>query len=90
MLSAEEWWGILEAYGAKVWPAQAVFFVAGVLIVLMVFLAIEGSDTVGEKIYLAIRFYDIYTYLLLGLFFFCSWLIWDKRSASLYEEGILI
>jgi hypothetical protein len=61
-----------------------------VFIVLMVFLGIEGSDTVGEKIYLAIRFYDIYTYLLLGLFFFCSWLIWDKRSASLYEEGILI
>ena len=29
MLSTEEWWGILEAYGAKVWPAQAVFFVAG-------------------------------------------------------------
>ncbi len=61
-----------------------------VFIALMVFLGIEGSDTVGEKIYLAIRFYDIYTYLLLGLFFFCSWLIWDKRSASLYEEGILI
>jgi len=39
-----------------------------IFIGLMVFLGIEGSDTVGEKIYLAIRFYDIYTYLLLGLF----------------------
>jgi hypothetical protein len=57
---------------------------------LMVFLGIEGSDTVGEKIYLAIRFYDIYTYLLLGLFIFYSWLVIDKRSSSLYEEGILI
>lgn len=57
---------------------------------LMVFLGIEGSDTVGEKIYLAIRFYDIYTYLLLGLFIFYSWLVIDKRSANMYEKGILI
>ena len=42
-------------------------------IFLMVFLGIEGSDTVGEKVYLAIRFYDIHTYLLLGLFIFYSW-----------------
>jgi len=38
MLSPEEWWGILEAYGAKVWPAQAVFFAAVVLLVLLVLL----------------------------------------------------
>ncbi len=59
-------------------------------IVLMVFLGIEGSDTVGEKIYLAIRIYDVYTYLLLGLFIFCSWVVMGKRSASIYPEGILI
>jgi hypothetical protein len=41
----------------------------------MVFLGIEGSDTVGEKVYLAIRFYNIYTYLLLGLFIYYSWMI---------------
>jgi hypothetical protein len=57
---------------------------------LMVFLGIEGSDTVGERIYLAIRFYDVYTCLLLGLFIFCSWVVMDKRSASLYQEGIMI
>jgi hypothetical protein len=59
-------------------------------IALMVFLGIEGSDTVGEKIYLAIRFYDIYTYLLLGLFMYYSWLVIDRRSSYMYEEGILI
>jgi len=59
-------------------------------IALMVLLGIEGSDTVGEKVYLAIRFYDIYTYLLLGLFVFYSWLVIEKRSTSLYEEGVLI
>ena len=59
-------------------------------IALMVFLGIEGSDTVGEKIYLAIRFYDVFTYLLLGLFIYYSWLVADRRSSSLYEEGIMI
>ena len=59
-------------------------------IVLMVFLGIEGSDTVGEKVYLAIRFYDIYTYLLLGLFIYYSWVIMDRRSSRLYQKGILI
>ena len=57
---------------------------------LMVFLGIEGSDGVGEKVYLAIRFYDIYTYLLLGLFIYYSWIVMDRRSSSMYEEGILI
>jgi hypothetical protein len=57
---------------------------------LMVFLGIEGSDTVGEKIYQAIRFYDIYTYLLLGLFIFYSWLVISKRSTNIFDEGIMI
>ena len=57
-----------------------------IFIGLMVFLGIEGSDTVGEKIYLAIRFYDIYTYLLLGLFIYYSWLVIDRRSSFMFEE----
>ena len=59
-------------------------------IALMIFLGIEGSDTVGEKIYLAIRFYDIYTYLLMGLFIFCSWVAMDQRSSALYPRGMMI
>jgi hypothetical protein len=59
-------------------------------IALMVFLGMEGSDTVGEKICLAIRFHDIYTYLLLGLFIYYSWLVMDRRSSTMYPEGIFI
>jgi hypothetical protein len=59
-------------------------------IALLVFLGIEGSDTVGEKIYLTIRFYDVYTYLLLGLFVFSSWVVMDRRTSRLYPEGIKI
>ena len=56
MLSAEEWWGILEAYGAKVWPAQAVFFVVGVLIVLMVFLKPGRTANALVRLYMALSF----------------------------------
>ena len=59
-------------------------------IALMVFLGIEGSDTVGEKIYLAIRFYDIYTYLLVVLFIYSSWVVFDRRSSAIYPQGIEI
>ena len=56
MLSAEEWWGILEAYGAKVWPAQAIFFVAAVLFVLLVFLKPGRITKTLMKLYLAMSF----------------------------------
>jgi hypothetical protein len=59
-------------------------------ILLMVFFGIEGSDTFGEMIYRALLDYGVYTYLLLGLFLFTSWLVWSKRSENLYPEGILI
>ncbi len=68
-------------------PGKIAFYI---FIAFMVFLGIEGSDTVGEKIYLCIRFYDVYTYLLIGLFLFCSWVVWSRRSDRIYPEGILI
>jgi len=58
--------------------------------IIPVFLGIEGSDTTGEKIYLAIRFYDIYTLLLLGLFVFCSWVVVDRNSGRFYPGGLQI
>jgi len=56
ILSAEEWWGIFEAYGAKVWPAQAVFFVAAVLFVLLVLLKPGRITNTLMKLYLATLF----------------------------------
>ena len=47
MLSAEEWWGIIRAYGAAVWPAQAVFFAAAVLLVLLLFQGDLVEDYLG-------------------------------------------
>ena len=56
MLSAEEWWGILEVYGSRVWPAQAVFFVAAVLFVLLVLLKPGRITNTLMKLYLAMSF----------------------------------
>jgi len=56
MLSGEEWWGILEAYGAKVWPAQAVFFVAAVLLVLLVFLKPGKIANTLVRLYMTLSF----------------------------------
>jgi hypothetical protein len=56
MLPANEWWGILENYGVKVWPAQAVFFVAAVLIVLLVFLKPGSSANTLVRLYMALSF----------------------------------
>jgi hypothetical protein len=56
MLPANEWWGILESYGANVWPAQAVFFLAAVLIALLVFLKPGNSANTLVRLYMALSF----------------------------------
>jgi len=56
MLSCEEWWGIIETYGAKVWPSQAVFFLAAVLFVLFVLLNPGRITNTLIKLYLAMSF----------------------------------
>jgi hypothetical protein len=56
MLSAEEWWGILEEYGARVWPAQAIFFVAAVLLVHLVFLKPGKIANTLVRLYMALSF----------------------------------
>jgi hypothetical protein len=32
MITAEEWWSIFEAYGARIWPAQIVFYIVAILL----------------------------------------------------------
>ena len=68
-------------------PGKIAFYI---FIILMVFLGIEGSYTFGETIYRAVLNYGIYTYMLLGMFLFTSWLVWSKRSDNLYPDGIVI
>jgi len=61
-----------------------------IFIGLMIFLGIEGSDTTGDKLYLFLRYYDIYTYLLVGLFIYYSWIFLSKKSRIYFPEAISI
>jgi len=64
-------------------PGKIVLYV---MYVFLLFLGFEGTDTFGLEIYRAIRAYDVYTYLMIGLFFFYSWLIWNKKSYTMYAK----
>jgi hypothetical protein len=56
MLPANEWWGILGAYGAAVWPAQAVFFLAGLVATAFLFWSRKPIASLLMKLYLAVSF----------------------------------
>ena len=58
------------------------FFFAS--LVLLLFLGIEGSDTVGRTVYTFIRTFDVFTLVLLSLFLFYSYLIWNNKPATNY------
>ena len=55
----------------------------------LIVLGFAGSDTFGERVFRAIQVYDLYTLLLVGLFLFCSWVVWSRRSNRIYPEGII-
>jgi hypothetical protein len=56
MLSAEERWGIMGAYGATVWPAQAIFFLVAVALVLFLFVKPRKPSNILMKLYLVFSF----------------------------------
>jgi len=56
MLSADQWWGIIEAYGAEVWPAQAIFFVVAAALVLYLIFKPGKVATALMKLYLVLAF----------------------------------
>ena len=56
MLPANEWWGILGAYGAAVWPAQALFFLTGLALTVLLFRSSKPISSLLMKFYLAISF----------------------------------
>ncbi|MBN1103113.1 MAG: hypothetical protein JXL84_06845 [Deltaproteobacteria bacterium] len=56
MLPANEWWGILGAYGAAVWPAQAAFYSIGLLLLVFVFLSGKPIFNLLTKLYMAVSF----------------------------------
>lgn len=38
MVTRDEFWSIMEAYGTRIWPVQVVFYIAAILFVGWVFL----------------------------------------------------
>lgn len=56
MLPANEWWGILEAYGAAVWPAQAVFYLAGLVLTGLLFRSRHPIYNLLTKLYFTLSF----------------------------------
>jgi hypothetical protein len=56
MLSAEQWWEIIGAYGAEVWPAQAIFFVVAVAFVLFLIFKPGKVATALMKLYFVVSF----------------------------------
>jgi hypothetical protein len=56
MISAEEWWSIIENYGARIWPAQVVFYIIAILLAGWLFLKPGRVQTWLTKLYLSIAF----------------------------------
>jgi len=56
MLPANEWWGILGAYGGAVWTAQAVFFLAGLVVTAFLFRSPKPISSFLMKLYLSYSF----------------------------------
>ena len=56
MISAEQWWSIIEAYGAEIWPAQIIFYIIAVLLVGWLFLKPGRVHSWLTKLYLAVAF----------------------------------
>jgi hypothetical protein len=56
MLSAEQWWGIIGAYGARVWPAQAIFFVVAAALVLLLIFKPDKLASALMKLYFCLAF----------------------------------
>lgn len=65
-------------------PGKIAFYF---VLAILFFLGIEGRDTFGVHVYQALRYYDVYTMLMIGLFLFCSWVVWNKQSHKIYPEG---
>lgn len=56
MIPREEFWSIMEAYGARIRPAQTVFYIAAILSVGWLFLKPGRIQSLLAKLYLSIAF----------------------------------
>ncbi len=56
MISAEEWWSIIAAYGARIWPAQIVFYIIAILLTGWLLLRPGLVNSWLTKLYLSVSF----------------------------------
>ena len=56
MLSAQEWWSIIGAYGARIWPTQIVFYIVALLLMAWLLFKPGRIQSTFTKLYLAIAF----------------------------------
>ena len=56
MISAQEWWSIIEAYGAQIWPAQIVFYIVALLLMGWLLFKPGRIQSTFTKLYLTIAF----------------------------------
>jgi hypothetical protein len=56
MITQNEFWQIMETYGARIQPAQIVFYIAAVLLVGWLFLRPGRIQTLVTKLYLSMAF----------------------------------
>jgi len=56
MIDAQQWWSIIEDYGAQIWPAQTVFYIAAILLTGWLFINPGKVQSWLTKLYLSIAF----------------------------------
>jgi hypothetical protein len=56
MVTREEFWHILEAYGARIWPIQIIFYIAAILLVGWIFLKPGRLPSLLVNLFLSIAF----------------------------------
>jgi hypothetical protein len=56
MIPAQEWWSIIEAYGARIWPSQIVFYIVALLLIGWLFFKPSRIQSTFTKLYLTIAF----------------------------------
>lgn len=66
MIPAEEWWHIVEAYGARIWSAQIVFYVLAILLTGWLLLKPGRVQSWFTKLYLSLAFAGILFFIVLA------------------------
>ncbi len=82
-MSAEEFWGVIGAYGARIWPAQLVFFIIAIVLIAWLFLKPGGLSNMLLKLYF------VFSFALSGIVFYMVFYSGSSDPVSSYFMGSL-